>query len=371
MVLNNVLRSPSKTRSKKEADGEVISVVITGGSGFLGRHIVNHVMEELGDRCCVRVMDIRVPEAGDQVEGVEYVSCDLRNADEVDRAIRGASVVIHTATAAPTGANAYNQELMKSVNVDGTRHVIEACKAHKVKALVYTSSASVVFEGKDLLLIDEDAPYAKNPLDLYTETKIQGEQLVLAAHCDSLSTCALRPSGIFGEYDQLTVPTIISKAKAGKTKYIIGDGTNMMDWTYAGNIADAHLLAALALLRHGPNALCGGKAYFITNDEPRPFWGMMGDICEGLGYERPRIHLPYHLIMLLACFVQYIIVPLLKCFGKNMETDFTPFRIAVSATNRTFSCKKAKEELGYAPAVSIDDALKRTFQYFRHLQNLS
>lgn len=380
MPLKNVLAS-SRRRSQRNIGStkntemlqscldQIDSIVITGGAGFLGRHIVEHVVEKCGDRCLVRVMDIRVPDVKDQVAGVEYVTCDLRNADDVHRVVKGASIVIHTATAAPTGANAYNHQLMKSVNVDGTRHIIEACKAHHVKVLVYTSSASVVFEGKDLYLVDEDTPYASNPLDLYTETKIQGEMLVLDAQCDTLSTCALRPSGIFGEYDQLTVPTIVAKAKAGKTKYIIGNGKNMMDWTYAGNIARAHVLAALALFHQGSHAACAGKAYFITNDEPRPFWGMMGDICEGLGYQRPRIHLPYHVIMIIACFVQYIILPMFKCFGRNIETDFTPFRIAVSATNRTFSCARAKKDLGYVPDVSIDAALQRTFQYFEGLQN--
>jgi len=346
-----------KTRTTKEC------AVVTGGAGFLGRHIVE-LLQGSGTYD-VRVMDIRIPDAKDRVAGVEYIECDLRKPEDVDRGIEGASVVMHTATAAPTGSNAYNHQLMQSVNVDGTRHVIDACVKHGVKALVYTSSASVVFDGKDLFLVDEDIPYAAKPLDFYTITKIEGEKLILDANGKGgVLTCALRPSGIFGEYDQLTVPTIVSKAKAGKMKYIIGNGRNMMDWTYAGNIAHAHILAAAALQE---GSSCAGKAYFITNDDPRPFWGMMGDICEGLGYGRPRIHLPYHLIMLIACFVQYILVPLLSPFTK-LETDFTPFRITVSAVNRTFSCKRATKDFGYKPLVSMEEALDRTCSYFSYLQ---
>lgn len=353
-------RSPRKNAKSGGGPG---TVVVTGGAGFLGRHLVEQLVDS-GLYEEVKVMDIRIPD--DKVAGVTYVACDLRRPDDVKAAIQGASVVMHTATASPTGANAYNKQLMKSVNVDGTQNVIDACLAHDVKVLVYTSSASVVFEGKDLLLVDEDTPYASKPMDFYTETKIDGEKLVLQANQAGLSTCALRPSGIFGEYDQLTVPSIVSKAKAGKTKYIIGDGKNMMDWTYAGNIAHAHILAASTLLEN-PHASCAGKAYFITNDSPRPFWGMMGDICEGLGYPRPRIHLPYHLIMAIACFMQYVVIPLLKLFGKDVETDLTPFRIAVSAVNRTFSCERAKKDLGYVPKTSMQEALTQTLVYFKHL----
>ncbi len=258
---------------------------------------------------------------------------------------------------------------MQGVNVDGTRNVVDACVKAKVPSLVYTSSASVVFDGTDLFLADEKAtPYAAKPLDFYTVTKIEGEKVVLEANGKGgVATCALRPSGIFGEYDLLTVPTTVEKARAGKMKYILGDGKNMMDWTYAGNVAAAHLAAADVLAAKGVNSKAAGNAYFVTNDDPRPFWGFMGDVCDGLGYGRPRIHLPVGVILFIAYIMQYIIIPLLRPF-KRLETDFTPFRIIVASSNRTFSCARAKKELGYHPAVSMDEALDRTLKHFAHLK---
>ena len=80
-------------------------------------------------------------------------------------------VVFHCATAAPSASNAVtNEKLMYDVNVVGTEHVIWACQQLGIRKLVYTSSASVVFEGRDLLDVDESAPYAK-PMDFYTNTK--------------------------------------------------------------------------------------------------------------------------------------------------------------------------------------------------------
>lgn len=348
------------------ASGDKKLALVTGGGGFLGRHIVEQLLAN--GRYDVRVFDIRAPPANSADPRFDYVVGDLRKPEDVVAACKGCSVVFHVATASPTGANAYNHALMEGVNVDGTRNVVDACVECKVPVLVYTSSASVVFDGTNLFLADEDTPYAAKPLDFYTTTKIEGEKIVLAGNGrGGVATCALRPSGIFGEYDLLTVPTTVEKARAGKMKYIIGDGKNMMDWTYAGNVAAAHLAAADVLLAEGLTSKAAGKPYFVTNDDPRPFWGFMGDLCEGLGYGRPRIHLPVFLIMFIAYLVQYVIIPLLSPF-KRLETDFTPFRITVASSNRTFDCGRAKKELGYRPAVSMDEALQRTLKHFAHLK---
>ncbi len=78
--------------------------------------------------------------------------------------------------------------------------------------------------------------------------QIKGEQLILAANgADGLATVSLRPSGIFGEGDPLFVPVVVEKAKIGKLKYIIGNGSNLMDFTYVGNVAHAHILVRLRI----------------------------------------------------------------------------------------------------------------------------
>ena len=212
--------------------------------------------------------------------------------------------MFHCAAAAPSASNATgNEKLMHDVNVLGTQHVVAACQALGIGRLVYTSSASVVFEGRDLLHVDESAPIAKKPMDFYTRTKarplttrgcavgrsvnllscsqahgrspffdfclseflqssaltrhklglqIQGEQLVLEANgTDGLATVALRPSGIFGEGDPLFVPVMVENAKAGKLKYVIGNGANLMDFTYVGNVAHAHVLVRMTRRGHG------------------------------------------------------------------------------------------------------------------------
>lgn len=326
----------------------------------MGRHLVAKLIET--GSWDVSIFDIRDV----ALQGVTSIVGDLRNIDDVMQACKGQQVVFHTATAAPSAANSLNEELMYAVNVKGTEHVIAACKANGVTKLVYTSSASVVFEGKDLVGVNEDQPYASRPLDFYTKTKVLGETVVLSANGSSgLFTVALRPSGIFGPGDPLFVPTLVLNARRGKMKYIIGGGTNVMDFTYVGNVVQAHLLAADKL---DAKSVVAGRAYFVTNDDVQSFWGFVGDILEPLGYGRPHIKLPFSLIFFLACIMELLIMPIFKWMGRPITTsDFTRSRIRIAAANRHFDVSRAAQDLGYEPAVDMSEALRLTVSSFQHL----
>lgn len=331
--------------------------LVTGGSGFLGKHIVQQLIDS--NKYDVTVFDI----APCGIDGAIDIKGDLRNLDDVKAAVKGKEVIFHVATAAPTGENTLNKHLMEDVNVTGTQHVILAAQDLGVKKIVYTSSASVIFQGQSLRNADESTPYAKKPMDFYTKTKIDGEKLILAANgVKGVATVALRPSGIFGEFDRVMVPTLVKQAKKGKMKYIIGNGKNKMDFTYAGNVAQAHLQAADALT--SSTAPPAGKPYFITNKDPVPVWGFFGDILNGLDYARPSIKLPFFLIFFLAFVFEYLIRPLLRPF-KDLSSDFTCNRILIVSRDRVFDGSAATRDFGYEPKVPVKEALARTVAYFK------
>jgi sterol-4alpha-carboxylate 3-dehydrogenase (decarboxylating) len=122
--------------------------------------------------------------------------------------------------------------------------------------------------------------------------------------------------------------------------------------------------AADKLALGGPLA---GQAFFITNQDPVPFWSFTGDILEGLGYRRPYIHLPRLLVLAIAILFEYVIRPLLRPF-KELTTDFTVFRVNIVTRQRMFSSKKAQGMLGYKPAVSLKEGIQRTVKAFSSLR---
>ncbi|KAI0059541.1 C-3 sterol dehydrogenase [Artomyces pyxidatus] len=218
--------------------------LVIGGSGFLGRNIVQGLLDR-GDS--LAVFDIV-----QRYDDVPFYSGDISDEVQVSQAIQksGATCIIHTASP-PHGIE--DPALYWKVNVEGTKAVIAAAIANKVTKFVYTSSAGVVFNGEDLVDIDERLPFPDKPMDPYNESKAKAEELVLAANgSGGLLTVALRPSGIFGPGDRQAVEGIAKVLEEGKAHFQIGDNTNLFDWTYVGNVAYAHILAADKLVPPTP-----------------------------------------------------------------------------------------------------------------------
>ncbi|XP_055343733.1 sterol-4-alpha-carboxylate 3-dehydrogenase, decarboxylating-like [Paramacrobiotus metropolitanus] len=352
-------RQPTSSNRRTSSSHSDESCLVIGGCGFLGRHLV----EELKERGWhVRVFDIVQSFEDDKVE---FHVGDLCDKALLVHAMHGCSVVFHCASPSPASNN---EELFRKVNVEGTISVIAACEAAQVSRLVLTSSASVVYEGKDILGDDEDTPYAVHPIDAYTATKIHQEQLILRANMYNygrLLTIAVRPHGIFGPRDPNLVPVLINAAKAGKMKYIVGDGHNVVDFTYVKNVVHGLVLAA-EKLRENPSL--GGHAFHITNDEPILFWEFMSRILNGLGYESPKLCIPRWIVYFIATILSFfsrLISPFV-----SWQPTFTPMRVALISTHHTYSCEKAKTLLGYQPVYTLDQGIKLTLDHFSYLKKL-
>lgn len=330
--------------------------VVIGGCGFLGRYVV----EELLARGESKVIVLDVRESWKD-ERFRFAAGDITKPETLDTVFRGADCVIHTAS--PPHGRGY--EVYYKVNVEGTRNVIDSCVRCGVRQLVFTSSASVVFDGNDIQGGDESLPYCRKHLDGYTETKDLAEREVLKANGrGGLLTVALRPSGIFGPRDVQAWPGFIDAARAGKSKFQLGAGENKMDWTYVENVAYAHVLAADRLTADSPIA---GRFYFITNDEPIPFWDMAKYVWRELDYPLPSIVVPYGLAYAIAVVIDWlvwIVSPVV-----TLHPTFTSFRVVYAGAHRYFSIDRAKSELGYRPRVSLQDGMARTARAFADQRN--
>ncbi|XP_071714258.1 3beta-hydroxysteroid-dehydrogenase/decarboxylase-like [Rutidosis leptorrhynchoides] len=349
--------------------------LVTGGRGFVARHLVDMLIRY--DIYSVRIADVApvieletYEEKGNLGQALrsghaEYVSMDVRNKSQVFRACDGVEVVFHMA--APD-SSIDNHQLHYSVNVHGTKNIIDACTVLHVKRLIFTSSPCVVFDGKRGIIDGYEAmPYPAKHYNSYSSTKAEGEALVIKANgINGLLTCCIRPSSVFGPGDKSFVPSLVSAARAGKMKFIIGNGKNMYDFTYVENVAHAHVCAERALASGGTvSKRAAGEAYFITNMEPIRFWEFMSLILDGLGYERPKIKIPVFVMMLIVHLVQRL-YQILASYGME-EPQLTPSRITLLSCNRTFSSFKANDRLGYRPIVPLQEGLKRTIESYSDL----
>lgn len=319
-----------------------MKALVTGGGGFLGLAIVRRLRAR-GD-AVVSISRRRYAEL--EKLGVEQVEGDLADTESVARAAIGCDIVFHVA--AKAGVWGPYREYFQT-NVVGTRHVLEACKRLRIQRLVYTSSPSVVFDGRDEEGINESAPYPPSYLAHYPKTKAMAEQEILAANGPELATVSLRPHLIWGPGDNHLIPRLIDRARRGKLRRV-GDGRNLVDTVYVDNAAEAHLLAADRL---APDSSLAGKAYFISNSEPVNLWDFINQILGAAGLPPVRKSMSANTAYRVGAVMEmlYRVLP-----GEPPMTRFVARQLS---TSHWFDLTAARRDLGYEPSVSIDEGLRR------------
>ncbi|MDA2935019.1 NAD-dependent epimerase/dehydratase family protein, partial [Acidobacteria bacterium AH-259-D05] len=230
-----------------------MKALVTGGGGFLGGAIVQGLLRK---NYAVRSFSRGSYPALESM-GVEVFQGDLADGERIQGACHNCDVVFHVA--AKTGIWGEYQRYYQA-NVVGTENVIAACRLQGISRLVYTSSPSVVFDGRDMQGVDERVPYPQRYKAAYPETKATAEQKILEANDDGLATVALRPHLIWGPGDTHLIPGIIARGRAGKLRRI-GKNLQLVDFTYVDDAAAAHLLAAANL---SPGSSISGRVFFIT-----------------------------------------------------------------------------------------------------------
>jgi len=319
-------------------------ILVTGGGGFLGGAIVR-LLRDRGAR--VRSLSRgHYPEL--EIAGVEQFRGSLTDREIVGKAVQGCELVFHVAAKAGIWGP---YEEYHQANVVGTGNVLDACRQEGVSRLVFTSSPSVVFNGRDMEGVDESVAYPAHYEAPYPQTKALAEQEVLAANDKSFATVALRPHLIWGPGDNHLVPRIIAKGKAGQIRRI-GKRENRVDSIYIDNAAEAHLLAAQKLQPGSPVA---GKVYFISQDEPLSVWELINRILACAGVAPVRKSIPVGLAWMLGGLCERTHALL----GLPGEPRMTRFVARELATAHWFNISAAKRDLGYHPRVSIDEGMKR------------
>lgn len=319
-------------------------VLVTGAGGFLGGAVA--------DLALARGYLVRGLARGTypalEARGIEMVRGDLGDPDTVRDAVRGCDAVLHVA--ALPGMWGKKADFVRT-NVDGTQNVIDACLAHGVSRLVYTSTPSVVHGGGDVEGLDETAPYPTHFSAHYPATKAEAERRVLAANSPVLSTVALRPHLIWGPGDNHILPRLVQRARAGRLR-LVGGGTKRIDATYVTNAAQAHLDA---LDRLAPGAACAGRPYFIAQGEPVEQRVLINALLATAGVPPVTRSVPAGVAFAAGAVLELTYTLL----GLKGEPPMTRFVAEQLATAHFYNLDGARRDLGYSPAVTMSDGLQR------------
>jgi nucleoside-diphosphate-sugar epimerase len=315
------------------------SAFVTGGSGFIGRHLLRRLVS---DGWRVRAL-ARSQGSADAVAalGAEPVRGDLDDVASMAAGAQGCAVAFHLA--AHLGQWGSPEEFERG-NVTGTRNALAACEQAGVRRFVHCGTEAALMAGEPLVNVDETAPRRPDSKALYSATKARAEEAVIAANGDGFETLSVRPRFVWGADDTTLLPNILAMVEAGRFSWVDG-GTHLTAITHVDNVAEGLVLAAE---RGRP-----GEIYFVTDGEPVVFREFLSELISAKGAEPPTRSVPGWIAKLAAPAAEaaWRVLPL------KGEPPVTRFAYWVSAQECTIDITKARNELGYAPVVSKEQGL--------------
>jgi dihydroflavonol-4-reductase len=317
-------------------------VMVTGATGFTGGHLAR-ALAKRGYQ--VRAL-VRDPAKGEALrrDGIEPVPGDLLNAEDVRIAAQGCDVVYHIAALYREAR--FGDDVYRRVNVGGTENILNACIKERVGRFVHCSTVGVHGDVKPPA--DESSPF--NPLDIYNETKLEGEMLARKCMEGGTPGTIFRPVGIHGPGD-MRFHKLFRTIASGAFR-MIGNGEILYHMTYIDDLVDGIILCGEHPAAVGQTYILSGRRYTTLNE-------LVAAVAKAVGREPRRGHIPVWPVMLAAIACEALCRPL------GIEPPLHKRRLDFFIKNRGFSSAKAAREIGYAPQISLEEGLKRTAAWYR------
>lgn len=315
-------------------------VLVTGGTSLVGAEVATRLSKR-GDE--VVLFQRNRGEAD-----FEQRLGDIADPAAVLAATAGADAVIHIA--ARVGIVGDWSEFEKT-NVVGTANVVAAARAELVGRMVYVSSPSVAHTGTSLVGVGAGPAEPDGVSGYYARSKAMAEQLALAVDPGVVPVVAIRPHLIWGPGDTQLVGRIVERARQGRLA-TIGSGLALIDTTYVTNAADA----IVAALDRAPEV--AGRAFVVTNGQPRPVAEMVARIVQAAGLEPPRLRVPVRVAKAGGVVAERF----WDRTDRDDEPPITSFLAEQLATAHWFDQRETREALRWRPEVGLDEG-------FRHLEH--
>lgn len=325
-----------------------MKVFVTGGSGFVGRHMIKMLCDR-GDEVISLARSERSAEQVTQL-GAKAVRGDLLNEQIMLQAMQGCDVVFHIAGFLDIWGK---YQAFYQTNVLGTESALASAQMANVSCFVQVGAAASVFDRQPLSQIDESYPLQQPKFSPYIATKSLAEQRVIAANRPGFRTSVVRPSWIWGKGDH-ALSQLIHAVKTGQFVWI-DQGNYPYMTTHVTNVCHGAILAAL----HSP----GGQAYFVSDGDVVNFRQWITALLGTAGVNPGRLSIPHWVAWNIAELMEIIWTVLQR---KDIP-PITRTMVRLIGQELTFSDRKAQEELNYAPIVTREMGLAELVEDFRKL----
>jgi nucleoside-diphosphate-sugar epimerase len=325
-------------------------VLVTGGTGFIGSHLVDRLVEANHN--------VLVPVRKESnikwlpSHRVDVKEVDLLDLEAVKGLLKGIDVVFHLASIRGMGWSFEDEEVHR-VNVGITENLLKVSLSKKVKHYIYVSSVSV-YGHSNIGPIDENYPYS--PVTRYGKTKYKSEMLVEGFYKDDkLPTTIIRPVITYGPRDTWgMIVKLIRLINSGK--YLtVGSGENRVHLVYIDDLING-------LISVVKNPIAIGKTYILAGEIPITINKLVGIIASLLNRNVPSLHIPIWLARLTGLTLEGFY----RAISIRKEPFITRDKVDIMTRDRSFNIGKAIRELGYTPGIGYEEGLKKTVDWIRY-----
>ncbi len=323
-------------------------VLVTGATGFTGGHLATALAARAYDvRALVRPSSLeRFERSALAAAGISAHAGDLADADAVARAAQGVDVVYHIAATYREAGQ--RDEAYRTVNVQGTKHVLDAALRGGARRVVHCSTGGVHGHVAQPPA-NEQAPF--NPGDVYQDTKLEAEQLASEyGRTHPLEVVVARPIGIYGPGDMRFLKMFRGLAR-GRFP-MLGSGEVFYHLTYIDDLVEGFRLCGEVPGAAGRTYLLAGPRYTTLNE-------LVALIAQEVRVKPPRLHLPVWPFWTAGLLCEAVCIPL------GIEPPLYRRRVDFYTKSRAFDTSRAHSELGYTPQIDLEQGIRRTADWYR------
>lgn len=322
-----------------------MKVLVTGATGFIGRHLVSRLIRDDRDvRCLVRKSS-NTSFLKDFIN-IEFIHGDLLDVESLYKAVEGVDIIYHLGGAVSNkGSKSYHE-----VNVLGTRNLLKVCKNTTLRKVIILSSITAVGpQEKREILLNENTNC--KPMPPYGKSKYGAERIAFRFYRKhKIPVVVVRPPLVYGPGQPFYMTDMFRKIDKGIFRFV-GNGQAMTSLCYIDNLIDG-----LLLIEESEKSV--GKVYFISDENYYTFYQIAHTIAQGLNKGLSRFRLPK--------FISKISGSLFNFLNALGFTSITLYSLKLMTVDYACDISKAKEELSFVPKVSFEDGIKNTIFWYKN-----